>query len=230
MPFVVKSRIVAGIVAVFAIFMLVLAVPRMISSFLMIPSGPVMIKLQSLQPVDNEELETLIASHNRGLIWDSRGRTRTDLGLAYLLMADQRPREDVRWQEYLDDAITSLKQGLALAPANPYAWTRLAYAETQLSGWTPAALTALRLAFITAPYEPRLALSRLRLSFLAWPQMTPEDRQLVFQQIRYAWQDSPRELTILALDLRVANLVRAALLTSPDALAEFEKQLQKHAS
>jgi hypothetical protein len=129
----------------------------------------------------------------------------------------------------MDEAITSLRKGLALAPANPYAWTRLAYAETQLNGWSPAALAALRLAFITAPYEPRLALSRLRLSFLAWPHMTPEDRELVFQQIRYTWKNSPRKLTVLALDLRVANLVRAALLTSPDDLDNFEKRLKAQA-
>ena len=55
--------------------------------------------------------------------------------------------------------------------------------------------------------------------------MAPEDRQLVFQQIRHTWSNSPRELTVLALDLRVANLVRAALLTSPDDLIDFEKRL-----
>lgn len=230
LPPIVKNRVVAGIIAVFAIALLVLAVPRMISSFLMIPSGPVIIKLQSLQPVDSEQLATLIASQRRGSAWDSRGRTRTDLGLAYLLMADQRSGEDGQWRQYLDRAIESLRAGLALAPANPYAWTRLAYAETQVTGWSQPALSALRLAFITAPYEPRLALSRLRLSFLAWPHMTPEDRQLVFQQIRYAWRDNPRELTVLASDLSVTSLVRAALLTSPDDLADFESRLKEHTS
>jgi hypothetical protein len=229
MPLVVKNRFFAGVIALVAIALLVLAVPRTISAFVMIPSGPVMIKLQLLQPVAANELDTLVASQHSGLNWDSRGRTRTDLGLAYLLMADQRSRDDVQWRKDMDEAITSLRKGLALAPANPYAWTRLAYAETQLNGWSPAALAALRLAFITAPYEPRLALSRLRLSFLAWPHMTPEDRELVFQQIRYTWKNSPRKLTVLALDLRVANLVRAALLTSPDDLDNFEKRLKAQA-
>ena len=226
MPLVVTNRLVAGVTALVAIALLVLAVPRTISAFVTIPSGPVMIKLQLLQPVATEELNTLIESQHRGLNWDSRGRTRTDLGLARLLMADQRPRDDSQWQANMDEAIKSLREGLALAPANPYAWTRLAYAETQLNGWSPAAIAALRLAFVTAPYEPRLVLSRLRLSFLAWPHMTPEDRRLVFQQISYAWKDGPRELTVLAMDLRVANLVRAALLTSPDDLADFEKRLE----
>jgi hypothetical protein len=226
MPFVVKNRFFAGLIGLVAIALLVLAVPRTISSFLLIPSGPVMIKLQLLQPVTASELDMLVASQRSGLDWDSRGRTRTDLGLAYLLKADQRPHDDVQWRQDMGKAITSLREGLALAPANPYAWTRLAYAETQLNGWSPEAIAALRLAFVTAPYEPRLALSRLRLSFLAWPHMTPEDRRLVFQQIRFAWKNSPRELTALAFDLRVANLVRAALLTSPDDIADFEKRLK----
>jgi hypothetical protein len=59
--------------------------------------------------------------------------------------------------------------------------------------------------------------------------MTPEDRQLIFQQIRYTWKNSPRKLTVLARDLRVANLVRAALLTSPDDLDNFEKRLKAQA-
>jgi hypothetical protein len=130
-------------------------------------------------------------------------------------------------RERIEQAIASLKDGLALAPANPYAWTRLAYAAFQLDGWTPEALSALRLAFATAPYDPRLLLSRLRLSFIAWPHLQREDRELVLQQVRHGWRRDPDELTRIAFDFGQINLVRAALLRDPEDLAGFEERLRK---
>jgi hypothetical protein len=83
------------------------------------------------------------------------------------------------------------------------------------------------MALITAPYEPRLLWSRLRMSLLAWPEMSSEDQELIFQQIRFAWQADPSELARLAVELKQVNLVRAALLLSPEESASFEELLKK---
>jgi hypothetical protein len=193
---------------------------------MMIPSASVLRKLQNLQTVETADLETLVASQQRGMAWSARGRTLTDLGLAQLLIAERMDPNDAAWREETEKAIESLKSGLALAPANPYAWTRLAYGEFRLRGWSPVALSALRLAFITAPYDPRLLMSRLRLSFLAWPYINPEDEDLILQQIRYAWEHDPDELTRIAVGFNQANLVRAALLRAPDDLSAFEEKIR----
>ena len=64
------------------------------------------------------------------------------------------------------------------------------------------------------------------MSFLAWPQMSNEDRELVFRQIHYAWVANPGELTRLALELKQVNLVRAALLRQPEDSRAFEELLK----
>lgn len=222
-----KTRLIGIILGLMSLTLLAWGLPRTLSAFVMAPSAPVLRKLQNLEAVDTEELETLVAAQQRGLFWSARGRTLTDLGLAQLLIAERLDGDLQQKRQQIEDAIASLKSGLALAPANPYAWTRLAYASFQLHGWKPEALSALRLAFATAPYDPRLLMSRLRLSFLAWPHLLREDRELVLQQIRYAWQHDPDELARIAADFDQINLVRAALLRYPAELAEFEQKLQK---
>ncbi|MGF1639323.1 MAG: hypothetical protein ACFCUO_00075 [Rhodospirillales bacterium] len=180
MPSGLAGRLAGGLAAVAAIGLLALAVPRTISSLLMLPSAAEATRADGPRPMA------------------------------------------------LDDphaAIAALRRRLALAPADPYGWTRLAYAESRLDGWSPRALSALRLAILSAPYEPRLTAARLRLSFAAWPHMAPEDRQLVFRQIRFGFQDAPHDLAVLAVDLGVVDLVRAALLASPEDLARFEWSL-----
>ena len=187
---------------------------------------PVLRKLQEQQPVSIEELSTLIDAQQSGAFWLSDGRVLTDLGLGALLLSENLPRGDAAAGAALQQAITALEEGVARAPANPYAWSRLAYARALAEGWSPRAVAALRLALITAPYEPRLQWSRLRMAFLAWPQMASEDREVVFQQVRWAWQANPAELARLAVEAKQLNLVRAALLRTPEESLVFEEMVK----
>jgi hypothetical protein len=57
--------------------------------------------------------------------------------------------------------------------------------------------------------------------------MSREDLQLIYQQIRYAWQADPAELVRLSTELKQVDQVRAALLLSPDDSAAFEELLKK---
>ena len=221
-----QRRIVAIPIAIAAIVLLMLGVPRTVGVILSARADPVLRKLQDHQPVQSDELMTLAGAQEAGRFWLADGRLRTDLGLAYLLLAEKLPRTDPNANAYLQRAIDALAAGLARAPANPYAWARLAYAEALSKGWSPLAVSSLRMALITAPYEPRLLWSRLRMSLLAWPEMSREDLQLIYQQIRHAWQADPAELARLSTELKQVDQVRAALL-SPDDSAAFEELLKK---
>lgn len=222
-----QRRLVALPVALAALVLLLPSVPRTIGVLVSARSEPVLRALQDQRPASVDDLQTLAGGLQEGRAWLGDGRLRTDLGLAYLLLAEKLPPNSPDSTAMLHRAIEALRDGLSRAPANPYAWARLAYAEALANGWTPQAVTALRLALITAPYEPRLLWSRLRMAFLAWPEMSGEDRQLVFQQIRLAWRADPRELAKLAVDLERVNLVRAALLRSPHDSAAFEALLKR---
>jgi hypothetical protein len=206
--------------------MLLLAVPRTIGALVTSPTSATLSDIQDQKAVDAQALRAFITAQERSIAWSPSGRLWTDLGLAELLIAEGLPANDPSAATALQKATQSIKQGLALAPANPYAWARLAYAEALTAGWSPLALSALRMALVTAPYEPRLLWSRLRLAFIAWPHMPADDRDLVFQQIRFAWNRSRQDLMILAAELDQVELVRAALISRPTDAQIFEDMLR----
>lgn len=221
-----KTRLIGFVLGVMALALLAWGIPQTISAFVMAPSAPILRKLQDGEVVQRKELETFVAAQQKGLDWSTRGRTFTDLGLAHLLIATGLGEGDPEKRQQLEEAIAALKSGLALAPANPYAWTRLAYASSQLDGWNPDTLSVLRLALLTAPYDPQLLMTRLMLSLDAWPRLLREDRDLVYQQIFYAWQHDPDELARMSAGSWWENLVRAALIRHPRDLAVFEEKLK----
>ena len=147
-----RRRWVALPVALAAVALIVLAVPRTIGVVVSFQAEPTLRKLQDQQPVQIADLATLADAQKSGSFWLGDGRVRTDLGLAYLLLAEMLPRDDPQADRYLTQAVDALKSGLARAPANPYAWARLAYAEALAAkGWSAPAVSALRLALVTAP-------------------------------------------------------------------------------
>lgn len=222
-----RRRLVAAPMAVIAAVLLVIAVPRTVGVILTARSEPVLRKLQDQQPVYMEELKTLANALERGRFWLNDGRLRTDLGLAYLLVSEQMQRGDSNAGVYLQRAIDELKAGLARAPANPYAWARLAYAEALSRGWSPLAVSSLRHALITAPHEPRLLWPRLRMAFLALPHMSSEDRVIVLRQVRVAWNADRAELTRLAIELDQVSVVRDALMQMPEDAGAFEEMVKR---
>lgn len=215
---------------IFGGLLVILGVPRTIGALSMLPSGPVLRKIQFLEPVQPKDLKILIASQKRGLPWGESGRKWTDLGLAQLLMAEQTVSDASARQALIEDAIDSLKSGLSTTPANPFAWTRLAYAEILKAGPSQAAASALGMSLSTAPFEPRLLYVRLELSFRTWRYFQADDRGLVLKQIRYAWHKNRAKLVHLALRTNRVNLVRTALLRTPAELSDFEKRLRNRPS
>ena len=113
---------VSAITFIFGMSLVVLGVPRTIGAFVSFPSGPILSKIQFQKPVQQNELEILIASQERSLFWGETSRKWMDLGLAQLLLADQTVSEPSVRQGHIEDAIVSLKNGLSLAPANSFAW------------------------------------------------------------------------------------------------------------
>ncbi|MFO1157084.1 MAG: hypothetical protein U1E43_10075 [Rhodospirillales bacterium] len=222
-----RRRLIAAPVALCAVILIGLGLPRTIGVLVSASGEPVLRKLQDQQPVDVQQLRTLIDAQESAAFWLSDGRVLTDLGLGALLLSESLPKDDPEAARSLQQAIVALEEGVARAPANPYAWSRLAYARAMAEGWSPRAVAALRLALITAPYEPRLLWARLRMTMLAWMQLASEDREVVFQQVRWAWDSNPEELVRLALEAKQVNLVRAALMRSPEESARFEEMIKQ---
>jgi hypothetical protein len=220
----------AGLVFLTGAVLLVGGVPQTITALTILPGNPVLTEIQNLRPVGRDDLEILIASKRRGLRFGESGREWTDLGLAQLLLAREQGVPGGIKIEMVSQAIVSLKTGLALAPANPFAWTRLAYAQSLMTGPSPSVASALRMAMLTARYEPRLLFIRLELCLRSWSYFRTDDHELVFQQVRLAWRKNGKRLVDMAVKTGQVNVVRAALLGSRKDLSAFEKRLRKRAS
>ncbi len=216
--------LIAGAVLVVA------GIPRTIAAFTVLPGNPVLREIQNLRPVERDNLDVLIDSQGRGLLFGETGRKWTDLGLAQLLLAREEGVQGGIGKELGSQAVGSLKTGLALAPSNPFAWTRLAYAQTLMTGPSPMVASCLRMAMLTARYEPRLLFIRVELCLQSWSYFRTGDHELVFQQVRLAWRKNGKRLVDMAVETGQVNVVRAALLRSRKDLSAFEKRLRKRAS
>lgn len=223
--------IVALMTLLLGALLLYLALPRTLAFIIALPGDPALTRIQEGAPVADADLETLIAAREKALLWAASGRFLTDLALARLVLA-QNANANANLDQKVDlkqaaTAVKFLRDGLAKAPANPYAWTRLAYAEL-ISGAPPARVaTALRPALRLAPYDPRLFLIRLDIGFFVWPALDADDRALIYDQIRMTWAEHRLRGPLIALvrGTKRVNIVRTALLKSLDDLVEFEKRL-----
>lgn len=215
-------RVVGVVTGIGAALLIALAAPRLLASLTVLPSASTLSRLQNLEAVETTDLQRLVRNQRRALVWQAAGRTWTDLGLAQLLLAERLGDKDPRSGPRFSAARQALIEGLSVAPANPFAWSRLAYAEAVLSGWSERAVNALRLAFITGPYEPRLLWPRLRLALEAWPHTPPADKEMVLHQLRQGWSADPEALTALVTQQGRVDLARAALAGSPSDLRAFE--------
>ena len=209
-----------GIALLLGVSILWLGVPRLVAAFLLLPGDGTVKRIQAKMPVTEKKLAELVSSRENALEWVTSGRLRTDLALGRLMLGrgeGQIPSSQI------NQSIRDLKAGLAVAPANPYAWARLAVAEQLAGGPSTSVASALVMSVVTGPYEPDLIPLRLDLGFQNWRHLSSRDRDLVRQQIRFGWVRSKKRILEMSRDPRSLAIIRAALVRNPGSLAAFEK-------
>lgn len=217
-----KNIPAALLALVVGVIILYLAVPRTMAAFLKIPGDPILNNMQMGKEVSPEELEYLTSTRKRALAWLPEGRTWTDMGMAQSLMAYKIGHQSEEGKKLLTESIASLKNGLALAPANPFAWARLGYAELIKAGRpNSSAANALKMSLLTAVYEPRLLVSRLELCLTVWEYLDDEGRDLVAKQVSLATRREPAKLA------EIANRNNAAVSIIRDTLSKYPEELEK---
>jgi hypothetical protein len=227
------SRIVTiGIAAILGVLMLYAAVPRTVAAVLMMPGDRPLQLLQNGRQPTTAEIEPIVSSRTAAAGWIDQGRLWTDRSLARLALAEQTAKDDIPDAALLQDAARDLDTGLALAPVNPHAWARLAYVRFLLKGPNAGAgaASALRLSFLTGPYEPDMTFPRLRLALAVWSNFSTEERDLARRQIRFAWVLSRDDVVDLAILSQRILVFRLALVNQPQDLAIFDSMLKERSS
>ena len=107
-----------------------------------------------------------------------------------MLTAQQVGLKTLRATTRLLAARRDLRRGLAVAPSDVYAWTRLAVSEQRLGNLGPAA-AALAMALEIAPNERKLTAVHFDLAVLLWPQLDSAGRAAVQRRLTTAekWPD-----------------------------------------
>ena len=96
------------------------------------------------------------------------------------------PGAAVTGQALLLSTDTHARAALAMAPANPYTWYRLARARA-LTQNVPDAAPAMALSLITGPWEPQLVWGRLPLLSQMSQNLSPDDQALFANSLHQAW-------------------------------------------
>jgi hypothetical protein len=96
----------------------------------------------------------------------------------------------------LEEAAHLLRRALAQAPADPRAWLRLAYVESQRQRWA-ASVQAWSMSSVVAPYDPLLFGVRLEGGLALWPYMDLQARDRFAGQAELAWDNAPAELLVV---------------------------------
>jgi hypothetical protein len=207
--------------------LILLAVPRTIAAFASLLGDPVADALQYGKTQPTDQLDALRSGRIFARRFVDSGRLDTDTALADLsfLEAGNVGRPTRAW--LLAESIVLLRRGLSMAPANGFAWARLAYALTLSGGEAKEALAAWRMSIMTVPVDERLALWRVALGLQLRPSFAPDDGPLLDRQIRWAWRYSQDQLARLAVERDSVPLVRAALASDPVQLQQLDA-LIKH--
>jgi hypothetical protein len=223
------QAVTIGLAAALGILTLYFAVPRTIAAILLSPGNPPLRSLQNERAPSAAGLAAIIDSRTAAAGWIDQGRLWTDLALARLVEVERAAKGQSPDPAKLDEISRDLAKGLALAPVNPHAWARLAYVRF-LQKDQPGVATALRLSFLTGPFEADMTFQRLRLALAVWSNFTTEDRELARRQIRFGWLLSRDEVVELAILSRRTLVFRLALVNQPQDLAIFDSMLKERSS
>lgn len=141
-----------------------------------------------------DRMWSAVASYEAALGWSDDPQLHQRLAQLYLAVARDAALDPGRRLLLLTRSIAHQREALAAAPADSYAWVQLAVALFGTEGVTPAFERAYRRSIETAGHAPALAATRALLGLRAWPQLQPETRALVGEQVALATEVDARGL------------------------------------
>lgn len=175
-----------------------LGAPRLIAALGGLDARAVIWDARAGRAPPPERLAAAAAELDAAQRWAEDGEAMSDRGFLLVQQARATPPGPERGA-LLDRAARVTEAALAVAPAQPSAWARLAWLHVA-RGDAAAAIPALRLSLLTGPVAPALMGSRLELGLDLLSLMDADTRGLLRRQVRLLWIVSPE--TVAALSRR----------------------------
>jgi hypothetical protein len=196
--------------------LIALGTPRLVAALALLPGDPLLAAVDGGESIDAAQISMLQSSRAQASAFVTSADIAIEQGMAELLAAEAVPEGSTQRRARLDQAIQSLREGLALGPRATFAWAKLAYALLLRDGTSPAAIDAWRMSIITAPAESRLVLWRAEFGADALQVLDAEDRARLVEQLRYAWRADPEALAQMARQRGLQLVLRRVLSGEPD--------------
>lgn len=197
-----------------------LGLPRLVASLGTTDARVVLWEARSGRMPTAERLAGAADELDAAKRWTTDGEALGDLG--YLLVQQaQGTQPGPERTALLDRAAAATAAGLAVAPAQPSLWARLAWLHT-VRGDRASAVPALRMSLLTGPVAPALMASRLDLGLSLLPLMDTDTQALLRRQVRLLWVVSPDKVATLAQRATTGGFIRDALADlSDEEMAAF---------
>jgi hypothetical protein len=205
-----------------------LAGPRFAAQAVLLPYDEILEALQIGAPLSPLALsETANALRLAHRLDSADGRIATDLALVEL---DEADGPTPKRAALLDAAIGDLEAGLSHAPANSFAWARLAGARLAREGaGSPKMLAALRMSYVTGLYADKIMPFRAALSLGQWDGLDAQLRDLAKRELVYLWERrgafAENQLPLMRTLCRTGRVgvLTQALIEGHRSLGEFDK-------
>ncbi|MGC2856643.1 hypothetical protein ACM64Y_14305 [Novispirillum sp. DQ9] len=170
------------------------------------------------------DLVAAAAGLETAFAWVADGEGEATRSALLMRAAVLAPDEEARAQAH-EAAEAAAVAALALAPAQPVTWARLAYLRERRLDRAGAA-EALRQSFLSGPFLPSMMVQRMDLAVRLRDQMDDRTLALFERQIRLTWVVSPRYVSGLWTDPALRPHVEAALGTVSEAEAQTYVRLR----
>ena len=171
-----------------------LAWPRLHASLLYLPVDTAIAKYHAGEWIEDAQIDALAGRAREAIGRQAHHRYWDGLSLLMFLKgANTENRLHVR-RDAFEASVEAAEVSLALAPAQPRTWLRLARSRSWLRYPPEQVIEALKMSAYTGRVEPSLFATRLELGLAYLPRMDGEGRSLMRDQVLLAWGMQPREL------------------------------------
>ncbi len=222
-----RIRVLISIIGVaFGIALIALAIPRTVSAYYLFQVDPTWQDARLDKQISLARLQRLRDGQLAAAAWLASGKVFGALAVTEIALAKADPEFRTAWYRR---AAGSTKAGLLSAPANPYAWTRLAYLRLQEGAVHPRSVGyAISMSYVTGPYERRLVCDRIHYALTAWRGLTAADQMMTRRQILWADDLCRRRLVHIGQkDSRFANIIILSLARDFKRLKRFVQTMWK---
>ena len=218
-----RYRFGVGLAALTAALLLALAIPRAGAKLTALPTMLAEWQMGAGHAPGPDTLARAIETGHAALAWSADPELWSTIGAAELLLAQRPDLPGEARQQGLVRAEQALSEALARAPANPVAWTQLAYAVLTLDGDPTIVSEALALSVLTGPNHATLLPLRSALAAGAWDRLGARTRALFASQFAQTMRVDPERLVdLVRRSAPAVRAVRAELKDDPVLLTEFD--------